>query len=224
MERAVLFLRDTAIPDAPGWPFSPELRMACLHSALATPLAALARGHSALTHFTEWDSYASRLDALPAVCPAVPELWAFGEVPEDQVALVLTTSTIPRQASTLRALPNVALFDAEGVMRAWAYVGIDCSFVTLYVLPEYRGRGLASAVGWMLLTKLRDGKFTLSYTVSDQGKDFQIHAYQGGNGGSNYVQADVDSENVGSKRTLEKLGLKALWRSSYIWVDSSKIP
>jgi ribosomal protein S18 acetylase RimI-like enzyme len=207
---AVAFLRDTPVPAAPGWPFHPILRFACLHAVPAAALAALATAHAALAHRSEWDAHAASLDALPSARPPLPPRYAFGSVrDEHQLARVLAASTIPRLASSLRALPSAALFDAAGAMVAWAYVAIDGSLATLYVRPEDRGKGLAAAVVWTLLVRLRDGEFA---------------AYRGGNGGSNYVLADVGPENVASRKTLEKLGFKALWRSSYLWVDSSKIP
>jgi hypothetical protein len=34
-------------------------------------------------------------------------------------------------------LPNIGILNEEGKLVAWAYIGIDGGFITLYVLPEY---------------------------------------------------------------------------------------
>lgn len=127
-------------------------------------------------------------------------------VPENQLDLVISTSSIPRQASTLMLLPNVGLLDRHGNLTAWGYIGIDGSFATLYVLPEYRGKGLAISVAVELLGRLDGGEFT------DLGFD----------GRSGFVHSDVYAGNEGSEGVMKSLGGKVMWESSYIWIDSKQ--
>jgi hypothetical protein len=56
-------------------------------------------------------------------------------------------------------LPSVGILNEEGKLVAWAYVGIDGGFITLYVLPEYRGKGLATYVAVEALGSLDRGEF-----------------------------------------------------------------
>ena len=103
-------------------------------------------------------------------------------------------------------LPNVGILDEAGKLIAWAYVGIDGSFATLFVLEEYRGRGLASYVAVELLGSYGRGAF------ADLGFD----------GSSGYVHADVKVGNGESEGVMMSLGGKVGWVSSYVWVDSEK--
>ena len=103
-------------------------------------------------------------------------------------------------------LPNVGLLNQQGRLVAWAYVGIDGSFITLYVLPEYRGKGLATYVAVEMLVRLDRGEF------ADLGFD----------GSSGWVHSDVKQGNGGSEGVMMSLGGKVGWVSSYVWVDSEK--
>ena len=104
-------------------------------------------------------------------------------------------------------LPNVGILNEAGKLIAWGYIGIDGSFATLYVLEEYRGKGLASYVAMELLGSLQNGKFV------DLGYD----------GSSGWVHSDVKNGNTGSEGVMMSLGGKIGWVSSYTWVDSDKI-
>ncbi len=90
---------------------------------------------------------------------------------------------------------------------AWGYIGIDGSFATLYVLPEYRGKGLAFHVAMELLGRLDQGKF----------KDI------GFDGSSGCVHSDVKVGNKESEGVMKSLGGKVGWESSYVWIDSEKL-
>jgi len=89
---------------------------------------------------------------------------------------------------------------------AWGYVGIDGSFATLYVMPDHRGKGLASHVAVELLSRLDRGEF------KDMGYD----------GSSGYVHSDVKVGNKESEGVMRTLGGRVGWESSYIWIDSEK--
>lgn len=127
-------------------------------------------------------------------------------VPEDQLDIVMATSSIPRQAATLLLLPSVGLLNEEGKLVAWGYIGIDGSFATLYVLPNHRGKGLASLVAVDLLGRLARGEF------HDMGFD----------GSSGWTHSDVYVGNKESEGVMKSLGGHVGWESSYIWIDSDK--
>jgi GNAT superfamily N-acetyltransferase len=118
----------------------------------------------------------------------------------------MATSTIPRQAATLLLQPSIGLMDEKGKLVAWGYIGIDGSFATLYVLPDHRGRGLASYVAVELLSRLERGEF------ADMGFD----------GSSGWVHSDVKVGNIQSEGVMKSLGGRIGWESSYIWIDSEK--
>ena len=136
----------------------------------------------------------------------LPQGYTVARVPEDQLDIVIATSSIPRQASTLLLLPNVGLLDEKGILVAWGYIGIDGSFATLYVLPENRGKGLASHVAVELLSRLDQGEF------KDLGYD----------GKSGFVHSDVYAGNKESEGVMKSLGGTVRWESSYLWIDSEK--
>lgn len=207
----LLFLRETPIPEAPGWPFSPIIRFAALHEALARVLIGTAQAMDAVVRMSEWQFFGIPISpAIPMLGEkdAVPSGFRLSSVPDDQLDIVLSTSLIPRQASTMRALPSAALLAAEtGKLVAWAYLGVDQSFATLYVLPDYRGRGLARCVGAALLRGLRDGAYV----------------HMGYDGASGWAHADIHDGNHGSVGVVSSLGGRDLGRSVYVSVDAGKI-
>ena len=207
---AILFLKDTEIPEAPGWPFSARLRFACLHEHVSSSLIMLAQSkNGAVLHQTRWRCWIIRTRPPPAVRKdqkPLPEGFTVSRVPEDQLDIVLSTSEIQRQPSTMLMLPNVGLLNAEGKLVAWGYIGIDGSFATLYVLPDYRGQGLATYAATELLGRLSRGEF------KDLGYD----------GESGWVHSDVRAGNAGSEGVMKALGGTVGWDSSYIHIDIEK--
>lgn len=127
-------------------------------------------------------------------------------VPESQIDLVIATSSIPRQAATLLSQANVAILNSEGNLAAWVYIGIDGSIATLYVLPEYRGKGFSTIVANEILKRLGEGEF----------EDLGIL-------GRAWVHADVKVGNVESEAVMRSLGGEIAGGSSYLWVDCEKI-
>ncbi|KAK9245094.1 hypothetical protein V1506DRAFT_539165 [Lipomyces tetrasporus] len=206
------FLRDTEIPNAPGWPFSPVLRFGTLHSTLSeclerfAPIVRVSRWHQYLIPVTLSAQTGDKKSAEVVQNVARnPENLISGPVPDDQLAVVIATSYIPRQPSTLRMLPNEGLLDKTGKLVAWAYLGIEGALATLYVLPEYRGKGVANYIAGELLKKLGNG-------------NFKHMGYQ-----SPWVHAEIAEENKASIGVALKLGGKLAWESRYVWVDSDKL-
>ncbi|KAK9360808.1 hypothetical protein V1504DRAFT_126885 [Lipomyces starkeyi] len=212
MRSLLYFLRDTEIPDAPGWPFSPVLRFGGLHSTLSdclepfAPIVKISRWHHYVIPVTSslQDSDGKSMEVVPHVSRS-PENLISSPVPDDQLAVVIATSYIPRQPSTLRMLPSEGLLDKTGKLVAWAYLGIEGALATLYVLPEYRGKGVAYYIAGELLKKLANG-------------NFKHMGYQ-----STWVHAETAEENMGSIGVALKLGGKLAWESRYVWVDSDKL-
>ncbi|PSS10718.1 hypothetical protein M430DRAFT_36953 [Amorphotheca resinae ATCC 22711] len=205
---AILFLKGVTIPEAPGWPFSPILRFACLHETIGSSLRKIAESRNAMPYITEWNAWNVSTSAVSnsAESKPLPEGFTVARVPEDQLDIVLATSTIKRLPSTYLILPNVGLLNQEGTLVAWCYVAIDGSIATLYVLPEYRGKGFASYVAKELLARLSRGEF------KDMGYD----------GKSGWVHADVKAGNTPSEGVMKSLGASVSWTTSYMWVDSDK--
>ncbi|EDN91254.1 predicted protein [Sclerotinia sclerotiorum 1980 UF-70] len=80
-------------------------------------------------------------------------------------------------------------------MIAWAFIGIDGTFATLYVQPPYRGQGLASYIARLLVYRLGCGEFRdLGFT-----------------GESGWVHADVKEGNSGSEGVMRALEGKKGW-------------
>jgi hypothetical protein len=205
IESAIYFLKNTPIPEAPGWPFSPILRFASNHVFISNSLLKLGEARDAVRRKTRWNLWLVSTSSISSR-RSIPEGFTVARVPEDQLDIVLSTSSIPRQPSTMLMLPSVGLLNQDGKLVAWGYVGIDGSFATLYVLPEYRGKGLASVVAVELLSRLDRGEF------GDMGYG----------GKSWWVHSDVYAGNGGSEGVMKSLGGYVGWESTYIWIDSEK--
>ena len=209
MEASVYFLKNTPMHAAPGWPFSPILKYACLHEHVTSALVTVGEAKDAVPRITKWNLWIVPTSSVPTNSKgkrALPVGYTVARVPEDQLDIVMSTSSIPRQASTLRLLPNVGLLDKEGTLVAWGYIGIDGSFATLYVLPDHRGRGLASLVAVELLSRMEKGEF------QDLGFD----------GSSGWTHSDVKVGNTASEGVMKSLGGSMGWESSYTWIDSDR--
>ncbi|PMD65102.1 uncharacterized protein K444DRAFT_520606, partial [Hyaloscypha bicolor E] len=208
-EASIYFFKNTPIPQAPGWPFSPILKYGSLHEHIGSALLNIGSAKDAVPRITRWNSWivsTSNVSSSSSERRALPGGYTVARVPEDHLEIVIATSTIPRQASTLLLLPSVGLLNEEGRLVAWGYIGIDGSFATLYVLPDHRGKGLASFVAVELLSRLERGEF------QDLGFD----------GNSGWTHSDVKVGNRESKGVMKSVGGSVGWESNYIWIDSDK--
>jgi GNAT superfamily N-acetyltransferase len=209
LEASIYFFKNTPVPEAPGWPFSPILKYGCVHEYIGSTLSSIGEAKDAVTRISRWNQWivpTSNTSSSSKERRALPGGYIVARVPEDQLDIVMATSTIPRQASTLLLLPSVGLINEEGKLVAWGYIGIDGSFATLYVLPDHRGRGLASHVAVELLGCLDRGEF------QDIGFD----------GSSGWIHSDVKVGNKESEGVMKSLGGSVGWESNYIWIDSEK--
>jgi GNAT superfamily N-acetyltransferase len=123
-----------------------------------------------------------------------------------QIEVVISTSTVLRQKSTYLLLPSVGILNPSGLLVAWGYIGPDSTLATLFVQPDFRGRGLAKIVAVNLLNQLHAGGFT------DMGFD----------GSSGWAHSDVYDGNEGSEAVMKALGGKMICTTSYVWIDSEK--
>ncbi|KFY76771.1 hypothetical protein V499_03684 [Pseudogymnoascus sp. VKM F-103] len=218
---AIVFLRDTVVPAAPGWPFLPLLKFGCIPTHLADAITCVARPFDAVKHDTNWTHF-----NIPLAGPhasSLPEGFQIAPVPREQLGLVIATSGIPREAETLQGLPSVAILDEGGEMVAWAFVDVDGSLATLFVVAEQRGKGLAKAVAGELLGKLGRGEFR---AISGRGKGL----VDGDDGllpfgqGSGWVHSEVKEGNSRSENVVGGLGGKRCGMSRYVFIASDLIP
>ena len=207
----ILFLKDIQIPQAPGWPFSPILRFACLHEHFTSTLRAIAEPKEAFVRATHWNCWTIRTYNISTAGkherrPLPTGFSIVSPVPEDKMDVVLGTATIPRQLPTMLMLPSIGVLDEQGTLAAWSYIGIDGGIITLHVLPDYRQRGMATLVAVELLERLARGSFaTMGFDES-----------------SGWVHADVKAGNSASEGVMRSLAGEIGWESSYVWIDSAK--
>jgi GNAT superfamily N-acetyltransferase len=140
----------------------------------------------------------------------LPEGYELGTVPADQIDLVLASSKVKRQPDTYLALPNVAVFmsslqNTEKTLVAWAYLSIDKSLGTLYVLPEHRGRGLAKMAAAKILRDLYEGVAGPEKAQSD------------------WCCAQVSSDNAESQGVCRSLGARLTGRITFMTIDLDKL-
>ncbi|KFY24580.1 hypothetical protein V493_05164 [Pseudogymnoascus sp. VKM F-4281 (FW-2241)] len=218
---AIAFIRDTRVPEAPGWPFLPLLKFGCISTHLADALVAVARPFDAAKHDTNWTHFNIPLTG-PHVSP-LPEGFKIAPVPREQLGLVIATSSIPREAETLGGLPSVAVLDEGGEMVAWAFVDVDGSLATLFVVPGQRGKGLAKAAAGGLLGKLCRGEFRGMcgrWSGAVDGGDGMLPFGQG----SAWIHSEVREGNSRSEKVVEGLGGRRCGMSRYVFIASDLIP
>ncbi|TVY92781.1 hypothetical protein LAWI1_G001055 [Lachnellula willkommii] len=204
---AIIYLRATEIPEAPGWPFDQRLKFSCLHDSITTSLTQLLETRGGIPYITKWNFWivpTATVSSKPR--RPLPAGYSVSRVPEDQLDIVVSTSAVPREPSTLKGQANVGIMDSDGKLAAWGYLGIDGSLATLYVLPEHRGRGLATQVAVELLSRYERGGFAdLGYA-----------------GRSGYVHSDVKVGNRESEGVMKSIGAEVRGTSSYLHVDSDR--
>lgn len=120
---------------------------------------------------------------------------------------------IPRQDSTLRQLPSLALYPKEkSDPISWAFLSPDASLASLHVEPEYRGRRLAK----ILAAKLFAERMNVFWDVGDW-----IGAE--GKGVDRWAHADVAIDNGPSNGVCKGLNGESTWNVFWVRVDLSKV-
>lgn len=204
----VVFLKNTAIPEAPGWPFQSMLKFACLHETIARTLISIAERRNAMLREIQWNFWIAPTRASETLAHKrlLPEGFSITRVPEDQLDIVLSTSLMPRQKVTMLELPNVGILDLEQKLAGWGYIGIDGSLMTLYVLEKYRGLGFATYVAKELLSRLGKGEF----------KNL------GFEGETSWIHSNVKMGNEGSEGVMRSIGGKVHCVARYVGIDCDK--
>jgi len=145
----------------------------------------------------------TKTNALPQVKP--PEGMHFDVMQEHHLQTIIDRTNIPRTIETLRQLPNIGLFDSENTPVAWGLLGKDASLSSLHTEPEYRRRGLAETVANRLIME----QITVFQDVVEPGEGDVIL----------YSHADVSISNVASRKVMEKIKGKVMWRVAWIEVQ-----
>lgn len=102
---------------------------------------------------------------------------------------------------------------------------IDGSLATLYVVPEYRNKGLAKAVASNLLEKLHKGEFEGLNSREDVDEEAEKEKDLLPFGqGSGWVHVEVKEGNRGSEKVVEGLGGRRVGMSRYVFVDCALVP
>jgi hypothetical protein len=118
---------------------------------------------------------------------------------------------IPRTVETLSLLQSRAIFhEGEPDPIAWGFVGIDASLTTLHTEQEHREKNLA-----VLLTRelLRMQAQQFNKPVFVGGVDLRV------DGGPNWANADVEKDNVRSRRVMEKAGGRLMWKDCWVELE-----
>ncbi|OJD30948.1 gnat family [Diplodia corticola] len=147
----------------------------------------------------------------------------WGRLSEDDLTVTRSRTAIPRTNRTLRTLPSVAVFadavasdggpeeegeeEKRGTQKqkpvAWAFLAADGSLSSLHVEPEYRGKGLAKAMGW---------------------KIFQEGWGAFGDDLNGLAHADVALENAESNGVCKSLGgIDQDWHVYWVRIDLDRV-
>jgi len=144
-----------------------------------------------------------RVSDLPET-KELPEGLRWGQIREQDIPAVQTSTAIPRGARTLLTLKSVGVFDrATDKVAAWAFLGLDGSLTTLYTDLEFRGQGLAKAVAAKLFREHAPG-----LAVDEEGDA--------------WAHADVYVGNVQSQRVCTSLGGKPGMKIFWVRIDMGK--
>ncbi|PSN62959.1 hypothetical protein BS50DRAFT_576802 [Corynespora cassiicola Philippines] len=131
----------------------------------------------------------------------LPDGLRWGQVRDQDIALVQSRTQIPRSKRTLLTLKSVGVFDERcDMLVGWAFLGLDGSLTALHTEPEQRGKGLAKAMASKIIREHAPG-----LAVDAQG-DAWSHA-------------DVYIGNVQSEAVCKSLGGKPMWQIYWVRID-----
>lgn len=165
-------------------------------------------------------------DPTPGISqPRPPHGYTLRPLADTDLQTVLDRSPIPRTINTLRSMANVGLYTSSASPDnsndsqphgtqcvGWGFLSKDGSISSLHVEAPHRGKGLALVLGQELL-RLQSGVFA-DGAGSFDGDD----AACDGNG-KWWGAADVEENNVASRRVMEKLGGKVWWGVQWVEID-----
>lgn len=134
--------------------------------------------------------------------------------PQD-LNLALSRTNIPRRPETLAMLPSRAIFYQNELNPvAWGFIGLDASLTTLHTELEHRGKGLAVLLARELL-RIQDEHFK---TLAQNG-DENLKA----EGRVGWGHADVEHDNLRSRRVMEKAGGSVVWENCWVELELERL-
>ncbi|GAB7354095.1 hypothetical protein MBLNU459_g4663t1 [Dothideomycetes sp. NU459] len=182
--------------------------------AAMTRIGALAEGYVGAD--IPYRKYIFDLGGKSTSKPGPPELppdLVWGRVQPRHFDLVKSRTMIPRQDSTLRQIPSMALYPKDkSDPISWTFLAPDASLASLHVEPEYRGRGLAKMVAAKMFA---DGMAVFGMEGAKTGD-------QSPNDEDRWAHADVAVDNVASNAVCKSLGGESAWQVYWIRVDLVK--
>ena len=173
------------------------------------------------------------------------EGYEFGTLDESELQTTLDRSPIPRTLSYLKEVTNAGVYydpdrtdrgagtvkdigegKAKGELVAYAFLGKDGSLGGLDVAPAHKGKRIAGALTKELFRRQADTFSLKAQGDSDKtasepsmaGKDDEQRLGREDKEGWFY-HADVGEDNNASRRVMEKLGGKVMWRVCWVEVD-----
>ncbi|RSL50101.1 hypothetical protein CEP53_008919 [Fusarium sp. AF-6] len=140
-----------------------------------------------------YDKWLFQYQDIPNDETELPEGMNWGTANEDDCAVVVARTNIPRTVKVLGRMPSLVIKLDDGTPISWAFLGFDGSLVSLHCEEGYRRRGLAKT----LAAKLFREK---SRAFADDG----------------WCSADVAPDNDGSRGMCKRLNGKPYWRISWV--------
>ncbi|KAI8680311.1 FR47 domain-containing protein [Fusarium keratoplasticum] len=140
-----------------------------------------------------YDKWLFQYQDIPNDETKLPEGMNWGTANEDDCAVVVSRTNIPRTVEVLSRMPSLVIKLDDGTPISWAFLGFDGSLVSLHCEEGYRRRGLAKT----LAAKLFREK---SRAFADDG----------------WCSADVAPDNDGSRGMCKRLNGKPYWRISWV--------
>jgi len=144
----------------------------------------------------------------------------------------LDGTPIPRLLGYLKEVVNAGVYynggeensAGKGELVAYAFLGKDGSLGSLEVKIPHRGKGLAGSLSRELFRRQAETFSYSSHQVDAAAPGVEHRANEGQLLGREeregwFSHADVGVENTGSKRVMEKLGGKIMWRVCWVEVD-----
>ncbi|ETN43591.1 uncharacterized protein HMPREF1541_02750 [Cyphellophora europaea CBS 101466] len=154
-----------------------------------------------------WDPAANASRVAPRVdFSGAPFGYELGTLVDAELQTVLDRSPIPRTLGTLREMPNVGLYTSTGPRECvgWGFLSKDGSLSSLHVEEAHRKKGLATCLGRELLAL--------------QAQHFSVKGVEDAYGAW-WGMADVEENNVSSRRVMEKLGAEVWWGIQWVEID-----
>ena len=160
------------------------------------------------------------------------EGYVFETLDDGELQTVLDGTPIPRLLGYLKEVVNAGVYyrpreeegSRKGELVAYAFVGKDGSLSSLEVKKAHRGKGLAGQLSRELFRRQAD-TFSLPSNLNGfAGSDKNSSADKAQGMGREqregwFSHADVGVDNTGSKRVMDKLGGKIMWRVCWVEVD-----